>query len=57
MKKFIKRIIIVLIFPLLLTIGMISFFLELPIWLFTGKGIMNNVCDGMALSVIKFLNN
>lgn len=54
MKTF-KRLFILFIFPFLFIIGTISMFLSLPIWLLTGKGIMNNICDGMALWVIDFL--
>ena len=56
-KRFFRRLFVLSILPLLFAIGVISMILELPIWLFTGKGIMNNVCDGMLLEVLKFLED
>ena len=56
-KKFFRRLFVIAIFPLLFSIGVIAMIFELPIWLFTGKGILNPVCDGMLLEVLKFLED
>ena len=56
-KMFLRRFFVVIIFPILFSIGVIAMILELPFWLFTGKGILNNVCDGMLLEVLKFLED
>ena len=45
------------IFPILFSIGVIALILEIPFWLITGKGILNNVCDGMLLEVLEFLED
>ena len=41
----------------LFSISLIALILEIPFWLFTGKGILNNVCDGMLLEVLEFLED
>ncbi len=56
-KKFFRRLFVIAIFPLLFSIGVIAMILELPFWLFTGKGILNPVCDGMLLEVLDFLED
>lgn len=56
-KNFLKRIFVIAIFPILFSIGTIAMILELPIWLFTGRGIMNPICDFMLLEVLKFLED
>lgn len=56
-KKFFRRLFVIAIFPILFSIGVIAMILELPIWLFTGKEILNPVCDGMLLEVLKFLED
>jgi hypothetical protein len=56
-KKFFKRLFVLAILPILFSIGVIAMILELPFWLFTGKGILNNVCDGMLLKVLDFLED
>lgn len=54
-KKFFRRLFVLAILPILFSIGVIAMILEIPFWLFTGKGILNNVCDGMLLEVLDFL--
>lgn len=56
-KKFFRRLFVIVIFPILFSIGTIAMILELPFWLFTGKGILNPVCDGMLLEVLYFLED
>ena len=56
-KKLLKRLFVIAIFPILFSIAIIAMILELPIWLFTGKGIFNSVCDEIILEVLKFLED
>lgn len=56
-KKFFRRLFVIAIFPILFSIAVIAIILELPFWLFTGKGILNQVCDGMLLEVLDFLED
>lgn len=56
-KKFFRRLFVLAILPILFSIGVIALILEIPFWLFTGKGILNNVCDGMLLEVLNFLKD
>ncbi len=56
-KKFFRRLFVLVILPILFSIGAIALILEIPFWLFTGKGILNNVCDGMLLEVLQFLED
>jgi hypothetical protein len=56
-KRFFRRLFVLAIFPILFSIGSIAMILELPFWLFTGKGILNSVCDAMLLKVLNFLED
>ena len=56
-KKFFRRLFVLAILPILFSIGVIALILEIPFWLITGKGILNNVCDGMLLEVLEFLED
>jgi len=56
-KRFFRRLFVIAIFPILFTIGTIAMILELPFWLFTGRGIMNPICEGMLLEVLDFLED
>lgn len=56
-KKFFRRLFVLTILPILFSIGVIALILEIPFWLLTGKGILNNVCDGMLLEVLEFLED
>lgn len=55
--KIFKRILILFMLPFMVLIGFVSVIISLPIWLFTGKEIYNNVCDGMLIWGIKFLSD
>jgi hypothetical protein len=57
MIKIIKRIIVVIVFPILFSIAVVTMFLSFPIWVFTGKGILNPTCDYMLLKTILFLED
>jgi len=54
--KIFKRLSVLFILPFMFLIACISLFISIPMWLFTGKEILNNVCDGMLIWVIKYLN-
>jgi hypothetical protein len=56
-KRFFRRLFVLAIFPILFLIGSIAMILELPFWLFTGKGILNSVCYAMLLEVLNFLED
>jgi len=36
-------------------IMLITFFISIPIWLFTGKDILNYVCDNLLIELVKIL--
>jgi hypothetical protein len=56
-NKFFRRLFVIAIFPILFIISVIAMILALPFWLFTGKGILNPICDGMLLEVLDFLKD
>jgi hypothetical protein len=55
MKKLLKRLIVVSLLPFMITIGIASLFISIFTWILFDKEIINNVCDYMFSTTMKFL--
>lgn len=53
--KIIRRLFVIFISPIIFLIGLISMIISLPIWIFSGKEIINDVCDDMSDCISNFL--
>lgn len=55
MTNIAKRLFIIALMPLMFVVTLLALVLELPFWLFTGKGIVNPVVEGILELVDRFL--
>jgi len=53
--EILKRLFVITIAPLLFLISVLTMFISAFLWLFTGKGILDNVCNGIVSEIDKFL--
>ena len=52
-----KRIFILLALPFIVSVGVLAFYISIPMWVLTGKEISKKTCDGMLTAINNFLNN
>jgi hypothetical protein len=55
MKKLLKRLIVVSLLPFMIVIGIASLFISIFTWILFDKEIINDVCDYMFSTTMKFL--
>jgi hypothetical protein len=55
MKKLLKRLIVVSLLPFMIIIGIASLFISIFTWILFDKEIINDVCDYMFSTTMKFL--
>ena len=56
-KKLLKRIIAFILFMIMMCIACFILILAVPVWIITGKEILNSSCDWMLLKIILFLED